>query len=191
MNAGRRPAAGATLLLAWLLLGLAVASDYFPRGDGWSWTYDNGTTQVMAGPRDLNGAAVMVLTHYLDGVPVSEDYLTYGPDGVYTLGTAAAGQLVMFEPPLRVYAPAPLQPGATWISTTRIGAIDVTLSSEVVGLRGVQTPAGRFNALQIRQRTLTSTGAQTLLDLFLVPGVGVVRFVTQDGTVIDLIELGF
>jgi hypothetical protein len=60
----------------------------------------------------------------------------------------------------------------------------------VVGLRGVQTPAGRFNALQIRQRTLTSTGGQTLLDLFLVPGVGIVRFVTEDGTVIDLIERG-
>lgn len=178
-------------VLGSLLAGLAAASDYYAFGDGYSWTYDNGTTQIMSGPRDLRGTPVMVLTHYLDGLPISEDYLVYGPDGVFTVGTAAAGQAVMYEPPLRVYAPAPLQPGVTWTSTTRIGAIDVTLSSEVVGLRGVQTPAGRFNALQIRQRTLTSTGAQTLLDLFLVPGVGIVRFVTQDGSVIDLIERGF
>lgn len=169
----------------------AAASGYYPAADGLTWTYDNGTTQVMGGPRTFAGVEVMVLTHYLDGVPVAEDYLVYGPDGVRTIGTAANGQTVRYEPPLLVYAAAPLQPGTTWTSTTRIAGIDVSLASEVVGMRGVQTPAGRFNALQIRQRTLTSTGAQTTLDLFLVPGVGVVRFVTQDGTVVDLIDRTF
>jgi hypothetical protein len=190
----RRRAARAscwTLVVAIALAGGALANGYFPAGDGLSWTYDNGATQVMSGPRLLDGAEVMVLTHYIEGVPVSEDYLVFGADGVRTVGTAAAGQVTRYEPPLLVYAAAPLQPGATWTSSTRIAGIDVTLSSEVVGLRGVQTPAGRFNALQIRQRTLTSTGGQTLLDLFLVPGVGIVRFVTQDGTVIDLIERSF
>jgi len=182
---------------AWLLIvvtalaGSALANGYYPVGDGLSWTYDNGATQVMSGPRLLDDVEVMVLTHYIEGVPVSEDYLVFGPDGVRTLGTAAAGQIVRYHPPLLVYAAAPLQPGSTWTSSTRITGVDVTLSSEVVGLRGVQTPAGRFNALQIRQRTLTSTGGQTLLDLFLVPGVGIVRFVTQDGTVIDLIDRAF
>jgi len=180
-----------TLIVAIALAGAALANGYFPVGDGLSWTYDNGATQVMSGPRLLGGVEVMVLTHYIDGVPVSEDYLVFGPDGVRTLGTAAAGQIARYDPPLLVYAAAPLQPGSNWTSSTRIAGIDVTLSSEVVGLRGVQTPAGRFNALQIRQRTLTSTGGQTLLDLFLVPGVGIVRFVTQDGTVIDLIDRSF
>jgi hypothetical protein len=180
-----------TLIVTLALAGSALANGYYPVADGLSWTYDNGATQVMSGPRLLGGAEVMVLTHYIDGVPVSEDYLVFGPDGVRTVGTAAAGQVMRYDPPLLVYAPAPLQPGSTWTSTTRISGIDVTLSSEVVGLRGVQTLAGRFNALQIRQRTLTSTGGQTLLDLFLVPGVGIVRFVTQDGTVIDLIDRSF
>lgn len=173
------------------LAGAASANGYFPFGDGLTWTYDSGTTQVMSGPRTLEGTEVMVLTHYLDGVPVSEDYLTFGADGVATLGTAASGRLTLYDPPLLIYGPPPLEPGRTWSSTTRLGGIEITLSSEVVGLRGVQTPAGRFNALQIRQRTLTSTGGQTLIDLFLVPGVGVVRFVTEDGTVIDLIERNF
>lgn len=180
-----------TLLAACALLGAAAANGYYPFGAGLSWTYDSGTTQVMSGPRSLAGTEVMVLTHYLDGVPVSEDYLTFGPDGVATIGTAAAGQLTLFDPPLLIYGPPPLEPGLTWTSTTRLAGIEISLSSEVVGMRGVQTPAGRFNALQIRQRTLTSTGGQTLLDLFLVPGVGIVRFVTQDGTVIDLIERNF
>jgi len=184
-------AALALLLLAAASVTTVRASDYYPATDGWTWTYDSGTTQAMSGPRDFEGTQVMVLTHYLGGVPVSEDYLTFAPDGVRTLATAAGGQVVRYDPPLLVYGPAPLQPGSNWTSTTRVGGIDVTLSAEVVGLRGVQTPAGRFNALQIRQRTLTSNGGQTLLDLYLVPGVGIVRFVTQDGTVIDLIDRTF
>ncbi len=183
--------ARAALLLFALTLVPVLASDYYPASDGWSWTYDSGTTQVMSGPRTFEGVPVMVLTHYLGGVPVSEDYLSFAEDGVRTVATAAGGQVVRYDPPLVVYGPPPLEPGASWRSTTRVNGIDVTLSAEVLGLRGVQTPAGRFNALQIRQRTLTSNGGQTLLDLYLVPGVGIVRFVTQDGTVIDLIERNF
>jgi len=175
-----------------LLAAHAVASDYYPAGAGATWTYSSGETQVLSGPRDVGGLTVMVLTHYLDGIPVSEDYLVFDADGVRTVGTAAAGNVVRYDPPLIVYPAPPLQPGTTWTSTTDVatasGVVGITLSAEVLGLRGVQTTAGRFNALQIRQRTLTSTGGSTVLDLFLVPGVGVVRFVTEDGTTIDLIE---
>ncbi len=58
----------------------------------------------------------------------------------------------------------------------------------MLAIRGVQTQAGRFNALHIRQRTLTNSGASTTLDLFFVPSIGVVRYVTQDGILVDLIE---
>jgi hypothetical protein len=172
-----------------LALGGAGARDYYPVGDGFSWTYSSGETQVMAGPRDFDGSSIMVLTHYLSGIPVSEDFLLYDAQGVLTLGTASGGQVVRFVPPLIVYGPSPLEVGDSWQSTTQLGDVSITLAAEVLGLRGVQTPAGRFNALQIRQRTLTSSGASTVLDIYFVPGVGIVRFVTQDGTVIDLIEL--
>jgi len=175
-------AAALTLSVVW------AQNDYYPHDEGMTWTYDSGVTQRMSGPRDVDGMSVMVLTHYLEGVPVSEDYLRYGPDGVVTVGTAAAGQRLTYAPPLVIYPPPPLEVGATWRSTTDLGAFTITLDAEVIGLRGIQTPVGRFNALQVRQRTLTSTGASTLLDLFFVPGVGVVRFVTQDGSVVDLIE---
>jgi len=188
----RRPNRTARVTAAFVLalsLSLAAAQvGYYPFGDGMSWTYDSGVTQRMSGPREVDGVSVMVLTHYLEGVPVSEDYLRFGPDGVVTVGTAAAGQRLTYDPPLVIYPAAPLEVGATWRSTTDLGAFTITLDAEVIGLRGIQTPVGRFNALQVRQRTLTSTGASTMLDLFFVPGVGVVRFVTQDGSVIDLIE---
>lgn len=189
-----RGGSAALRALALVVLGVlsaaGLANDYYPRGEGLSWTYSSGETQAMSGTRAWNGLEVSVLTHYLDGVPVSEDYLTFDPDGVRTHGTASGGSVVRYDPPLLIYAAPPLQPGASWSTTTEIAGLAITLSSEVVGLRGVQTPAGRFNALQIRQRTLTSTGGRTLLDVFLVPGVGIVRFVTEDGTTIDLIELG-
>lgn len=190
-----RPAIVLTLtavLLALPATGLAAAPpDYYPARAGLSWTYSSGETQQLAGPRQVDGHQVMVLTHYFNGVPVSEDYLQFGADGVRTVGTAAGGKVTHYPTPLTVYPAGPLQPGMQWQSTTKLPSFDITLSSEVLGVRGVKTPAGRFNALQIRQRTLTSNGAKTIMDLFFVPSVGIVRFVTQDGTTIDLIDKNF
>jgi len=181
-----------TVLRAALVLALtapvAAAQAYFPAGPGFSWTYSSGETQTLSGPRDMNGVSVWILVHYFEGVPISEDYLEYSEAGVISHGTAAGGQLFPYQPPLQVYPPEPLVPGQKWTSTTNLPGFSLTLDSEVLGLRGVATPAGRFNALLIRQTSLTSTGGQTTLELYFVPGVGVVRFVTQDGTIIDLIE---
>jgi hypothetical protein len=188
-----RAVARAGLLLAALLLsGVAVAQAdaYYPNAAGMSWTYSSGETQTLSGPREFEGVQVMVLTHYFDGAPVSEDYLQYG-EGVRSLGSASGGNVLAYVPPLQVYAAAPLSVGQSWESTTRVAGFEITLSSQVVALRGVSTPAGRFNALQIRQITTTSSGAQTLLDLYFVPSVGVVRFITDDGTTIDLIERSY
>ncbi|HKI57005.1 MAG TPA: hypothetical protein VKB31_07615 [Trueperaceae bacterium] len=198
----RRPAARArralrlALLATAALAALTLASaasppSYYPHRSGLSWTYDSGETQQIAGPRTVDGKQVMVLTHYFNGVPVSEDYLQYGPDGVTTIGTAAGGKVTLYHPPLVVYPPEPLKPGMQWQSTTKLPDFDITLSSQVLAIRGVKTSAGRFNALQIRQQTVTSNGARTVMDLFFVPSVGVVRFVTQDGTTVDLIDKNF
>jgi len=198
MADGRSPAAAGLriLTLLTLLAALAVATaaappGYYPARAGLSWTYSSGETQQLAGPRDVDGHKVMVLTHYFNGVPVSEDYLQFSADGVKTLGTAASGKVTLYPSPLTVYPASPLKPGMQWQSTTKLPSFDITLSSDVVGIRGVKTQAGRFNALQIRQRTLTSNGGKTVMDLFFVPSVGVVRFVTQDGTTIDLIDKNF
>lgn len=180
----------ALALLGALALGAAQEA-YYPSRPGLSWTYSNGELQELSGPREFAGQPVTVLLHSLQGLPTSEDYLVYDEQGVRTLGTAVGGQALAYDPPLALFPPAPLQVGQTWQSTARVQGIDITLGFEVLGVRGVQTPAGRFNALQIRQQTVTSTGAQTVLDLFFVPSVGTVRWVTQDGTVIDLIEKSF
>ena len=174
-----------------LTTGAAWAQQgYYPSAPGLSWTYSNGETQTLSGPREVLGGDRMVLTHYFGGVPVSEEILDYDA-GVVSHGTAAGGEIMGYRPPLTVYPPSPMQAGDSWQSTTNVGGIDLTLSSEVLGAAGVQTPAGRFNALRVRQTTLTSSGGRTVLALFFGPTVGVVRFVTQDGTRLDLIERTF
>ena len=180
-----------TLLFALIVCTATAQESYFPNRDGLSWTYTNGETQTLTGPRLVNGQSVMVLAHALDGVPVSEDYLLYSETGVLSLGTAAGGQTLVYTPPLVIYQGERLEVGDSWASTSRVGDLEITFQAEVIGVRGVQNAAGRFNALQIRQTTVTSTGAQTTLDLFFVPTVGVVRTVTQDGTVVDLLEKNF
>lgn len=180
-------------LLALVLLASwpALAQPYYPNVAGYSWTYSSGETQQLSGPREMAGRQVMVLTHYFEGVPISEDYMEYTAQGVVSYGSAAGGQVFMYDPALVVYPQEPLAQGMTWTGTTNLGGFNLTLSSEVVGLRGVATQAGRFNALLIRQTTLTSNGAQTVLDIYFVPAVGIVRFQTQDGSTIDLIEKSF
>lgn len=180
----------ATLLAAYAFGAATAQNAYYPSASGLSWTYSNGETQTLSGPRDVLGGSFLILTHYFSGVPVSEEILAYG-GGVVSYGTAAGGEIMAYRPPLTIYPPEPMSVGDTWQSTTTVGGLEITLASEVIGLQGVRTPAGRFNALHIRQTTLTNSGGRTVLDVFFVPTVGVVRFLTQDGTQIDLIETNF
>lgn len=179
------------LALLWLLAAPAWAQEYFPQRAGMSWTFDNGQTKTLSGPRELRGHQVMALTHFFQGQPVSEDYLLYTAEGVFLIGRATGGQLYWYDPPLIIYPGERLQVGQSWQSTTQVDGLEITLRADVLAIRGVQTPAGRFNALQIRQQTLTSAGAETVLELFFVPTVGVVRWITEDGTQFDLIEKNF
>jgi hypothetical protein len=173
-------------------LALASAQEaYYPAREGLSWTYSNGETQMLSGSRDVNGQVASILLKMYEGVAISEDYLVYDAEGVKMVGTAANGQLLGYNPVLQVYPPSPLQVGQTWKSKASVSGIEISLAGEVLGVRGVETAAGRFNALQIRQQTVTSTGGQTTIELFFVPSVGIVRFVMQDGTAIDLIEKNF
>lgn len=180
------------LLIVFAALGFVLAQEaYYPAREGLSWTYSNGETQTFSGTKTVDGQPTQVLLHYLQGNPISEDYLIYDATGVRSVGTSAGGQTLSYSPYLLFFPASPLQVGQTWSSSARVSNFDISLRAEVLAVRGVQTQAGRFNALHIRQQTITSSGAQTVLDLFFVPSVGIVRWLTQDGTSIDLIDKNF
>src|SRR5690606_26570578 len=113
-------AARALTACAALLLGVAWAQGYYPNEPGMSWTYSSGETQTLSGPREVEGRQLLVLTHYFEGVPISEDYLEYTDQGVFSHGSAAGGQVFQYRPALVVYPPSPLEAGMTWTGTTAL-----------------------------------------------------------------------
>jgi len=177
------------LLAPLSLLALAQSGDYYPLKTGLRWTYSNGEVQEVSATRTINGRSVAVLTHSTGGKVTQEDYLAQAREGLLLHGSQAGDKLTWYEQPLLVYPAAPLYPGARWSTTTRAGdGSSVSLAARVLGSEGVVTPAGRFNAFVVRTTVVTSSGGSSLTDSYFVAAVGTVRFVTQDGSTVDLVE---
>ena len=179
------------LFLLTLLLGLAAAAppkDYYPHALGMTWHYTSGEVQKFVEVREMAGAEVWMLEHrYADGARMVEA-LAFRDDGVWVLAVQSAGETLAYDPPLKLYPPPPLKKGLSWQQTTTLRGQTLELSAVVLGIQGVEVPAGRFNAFRIQTRLQAAGGAESVVDLYFVPGVGVVRYATADGGVIDLVE---
>jgi hypothetical protein len=179
------------VLLALLLApALAVNDSYFPNTPGTQWRYSNGETQLTGKGRVIQGVNVVPVGHSVGGKLMSEDYLEYRPDGVYLRGVQAGGKLNWYLPPLQVYPASPLTPGQVWTSATGSG---LRLSGRVVGTQALRTQSGSFNALVVRSEVATggtTTGVQksSTQYAYFVPGLGVVRYQTADGSTVDLLK---
>ena len=175
-----------TLAIILSSLALGQANDYYPTKTGLKWTYSNNTTQEFTGEKNVNGQMVSVLTKTLNGKVSSEEYFQSSVKGMNLLGFRAGGKLYWYNPPMNVYPAAPLASGMRWSSSSKSSLGTVALTSRVLGSEGVTTPGGRFNAFRIRSSVTTSTGGSSVSDLYFVPSVGTVRYVTQDGSTVDL-----
>ena len=171
-------------------IALGQATDFMPYGDGYTWTYDSGEVQVMTGPQELFGIPdVMALTRYIGGQPVSQDFLAFRDEAVYSIGTQVLGQEPLFyEPAFVLYLFEGSSVADNWENESRIAGVDMTVRAEVVGVSGVKTPLGKFNAIQLRQSTVFSSGAQNIVDFFLVPTIGVVKYQTPESEASTLVE---
>jgi hypothetical protein len=178
------------LSLVVLALGLTASaqSNYFAFKIGNKWSYSNGEVQTITTQKVVNGMQVVVLAQSLSGTVASETYYQVGPNGVLMVGTRVGGKDYLYNPPLTLYPAPPLTPGMQWSSVGKSPFGTLSFSSRITGSQGVVTPAGRFNALVVQNTVATSSGATTVQNFYFVPGVGIVRIVTQDGGVVDLVS---
>ncbi len=174
------------LALGLLLVGVSAAPPaYFPHGIGFSWTYSSGMEQVFT--REQNG--MLVLERRLARQPVSADLLRFTPDRGVLLEGLIIGQTVQrYQPPLQLYPAPPLVVGQEWGGRSTFDGQTVALLGKVLRIEGVSVPAGRFNAFVIRTSTVTSGGGSQVVEIYFVPGVGVVRYATPDGGRVDLVR---
>ena len=161
-----------------------AAGSYYPSAPGTTWKLSSGEVQRLLEPVTLRGVKVTPLQHVVGGKLVSEDLLEYRGGGVYLRGSRVNNTLNWYDPPLTIYPPAPLTPGQTWTSSSR----GLTLTSRVMGQEALIMPAGRFNALVIRNDVTTSSGASTATYSYFVPGVGTVRYTGGSGVNVDLVK---
>jgi len=170
----------------------SAKNSYFPNVEGLSWTYSNGVEQRMTGPYQLDDWPVMVVTQYVDGEIESEEYLVYADNGVFSLGTADEGEEIQrYDPPLIVFEGSSLSIGQSWENKTVFEGLEIRTTYEVVTRQGVKTKSGRYNALVIREESFIDNIGQTVMDIYFVPSIGIVRFLSSDGAVIDLEDKNF
>ncbi len=160
----------------------SVDPNYYPHRPGTRWTYANGETQVVGASLAYRGVTVTPVSHQFAGTTYSQDLLEYRADGsVWLRGVNSGGRLNWYAAPLLVYPAGPLKPGQSW--TAQGAGLRMTVT--VTGTAPLKLPAGNFNALILRSDT--TTGGSTSVQLrYFVPALGVVRYQTADGSVIDL-----
>ncbi|GGO22972.1 hypothetical protein [Deinococcus humi] len=170
--------------LAWAAAQGSGSPSYYPHTPGRHWTYSNGETQVVGPAVTHRGVRVVPISHQFGGKTFTQDLLEFRADGsVWLRGVHAGGRLGWYPAPLNVYPPAPLTPGQRWTSVSGT----LKSSSAVTGVAAIDTAGGKYNALSIR--TETSVGGQiSVQTVYLVPGLGVVRYETADGSRIDLLR---
>ncbi len=176
------------ILLVLLSFSSSAQSEYYPSKPGLKWVYSNGETQVYTKTTNVFGVNAVILAHIFGGSTVQEDYIQVTSLGVNLIGTKRNGTVTQYKPPLAVYPAAPLAVGARWSSSSKVGSSVVAISSAILSSEGISVKGGRFNAFVIRQSVSTSSGGRSVSDLYFVPGIGTVRYVTADGTAVDLVS---
>jgi len=177
----------AFISLAWMLIvAFAAAPNYYPHKVGMVWLYTSGETQALVEIRHVSGQEVWVLTHSYNDAVRYTDYLRYGKDGVWLLGVDFGTGIQPYDPAIQIFPPAPMRVGQSWSSRVNFRGSTLMVVNKVLGIEGVEVPVGRYNAFVIRSSMTAEGGGANVVDMYFVPGIGIVRYATQDGGQIDL-----
>lgn len=188
----------------WLvLLATNAQQAYYPQQAGSSWFYDSGeqvflervpnlTFDTFVNREGITIDQVRVRVRRIGETEVAREVLSFSDAGVFLHGSTAGALSLIYEPPLLLYPPAPLEVGLTWRSETDVrselrgssesvqGITRVTLVGRVTGIQGIGSPLGNFNTFVIEQVSVVDTGdvpTESVRVAYFLPTVGVVAFV--------------
>ena len=170
------------IIVVWLtgcLTGCTSSSrlnkSYFPInvGDAWVYASDGGDVLFeIANQRDGNTYA----TRWGGGLPRSSFQLSATDDGVYLLrgGPIGPGTWEVYEPPFRQFAFG-TEPGDTWKWVGKLGTKTMSYGGAHLGVERVSVPAGRFNAIHVRETMTSPDGRTGYTEYWLAKDVGVIQ----------------
>lgn len=200
-----------------MLLAANAQQAYYPQQAGVSWFYDNGeqvflervpsrTFDTFVNRDNVTIEQVRVRVRRVGETEVAREVLSFSEAGVFLHGSTAGALSLIYDPPLLLYPPAPLEVGLTWRSETDVqsrlrgssesvqGVTRVMLTGTVMGIQGIGSPLGNFNTFVIEQVSVVDTGdvptESVRVDYFL-PAVGVVAFVEDAAGQVVLEQTNF
>ena len=170
----------------WAVLAFAAAPNYYPHKVGMRWLYTSGEEQALEAIREVSGQQVWELSHTIKGTQRYVEFLRFDEQGVWLLGVDFGTGTQPYDPAIQLYPPAPLRVGLAWSSRVSFRGSTLVVVNKVLRIEGVEVPAGRYNAFVIRSSMTAEGGGANVVDMYFVPGIGIVRYATQDGGQIDL-----
>ncbi len=178
----------AALYLCTAALAYASAPNYYPHRVGMSWRYSSGEVQKYDSVRNIKGQEVWELSHAYQGVTRYTDYLKFDKEGIWLLGVDTGAGVMPYDPPIKIFPAPPLRVGENWSVRTKFRGSSLVVVYKVTAVKGVEVPFGKYNAFVIRSSLSARGGGASVVDIYFVPGIGVVRYATQDGGEIDLLK---
>jgi hypothetical protein len=145
----------------------------------------------ISGTQEVEGKRLLKFEMHRDGVISNVDLITVDEHGIFCAARIDQfGELTRLDPPQTMMA-APLENGATWDFSGKLGDSDVHQHYEVVGEEDVVVPAGKFRAFHIHGEQIAP--ARMTIDRWFVNGVGIIKDVTEmrvlDGDLLRRISL--
>jgi hypothetical protein len=173
-----------TLIAAPVPKGL-TAADLFPLQMGHKWEYVDAKGQPshveeVTDVAEKDGAKIVTVTRTRNGVQGTKSVFRVDKDGV---SRVSVGPLE-YSPPLLFVKPT-VKEGETWTAKLSIGKSEAEYEITVGKAEEITTPAGKFNAIPVRQQNLINKSAAPL-EYWFAPNVGLVKSGTARGLVTEL-----
>jgi hypothetical protein len=129
------------------------------------------------GTREIDGKDLLEFEMHRAGRVINTDLMTVDDHGVQCWARVdETGKLIRLDPPLAIVA-SPLDVGTTWDFDGNSEAGKIHQHYKVVDQEKISVPAGEYHAFHIRGEQ--STPGPMSIDRWFVPGVGIVKDVTE------------